>query len=93
MMRIGRCLARLRSPLARFFGGVKKRGGEDRDTHTEELGHFSSSWGRWPGHEVNFPVLTRILWELGKSRERAARDEDGEEDRPAGSDRSGYSRR
>ena len=33
-----------------------------------EMGHFLSSYGRFPGHEANYPVLSRLLWEMGKEK-------------------------
>jgi len=33
-----------------------------------EMGNLLSSYGRFPGHEANYPVLSRLLWEMGKEK-------------------------
>ena len=41
-----------------------------------ELGHLLSSYGRFPGNEANYPVLSRVLWELGKEKRQTKETKD-----------------
>ncbi len=40
--------------------------GRKREKWQEHIDDFVSFYGRWPGHEANYPLLNRLLWEIGK---------------------------
>jgi hypothetical protein len=73
------CLCKLRATLGRALRLCNRDAQGTEGNREKEMGHFLSSHGRWPGHEANFPVLDRILWEIGKERKKKEekRDETG----------------
>ena len=67
---------RLRLFFARLWAFVRGGDLQNRGQYNGEMGHFIASWGQWPGHEANFPILARLLWEIGKKAEAVRQDGD-----------------
>lgn len=73
-MKGGSCLAGPWSPFRRLMRRIRRPREGGPGEHAEERG-LSASWARWPGHEANFPAISRLLWEIGKSREKEEKEE------------------
>jgi hypothetical protein len=72
-MKNGSCFAGPGSPFRRIVNCMRRcrreaRPKESDEGHTQRIGELLASWGRWPGHEANFPALGRLLWEMGKEK-------------------------
>lgn len=65
MMKCRATVKRSIEGMVRFWTRNCWRGEKWQD---EEVEHFVSSYGGWPGHETNYTAFNRLLWHMGREQ-------------------------